>query len=129
MRTWKVSWGIAMGAITAGELVPLAFIDNPKDRVDYYFGASASAIGLIGFILQPTTLPDTKSGDLFSHTVNVLFNLGAGLPLGLYYHRWTSAFVSILGGTAIGEGVILSRPRVAPVVAPGGMGLSVSWTW
>ena len=45
-----------------------------------------------------------------SHVVNVLFNVGVGLILGLGYDRWQTAAINGAVGIAIGEATTLTTP-------------------
>ena len=132
---WKNSWGLTFAGITAAQLVPLTFINNESDRRGYYFGATASSVGLIGFLLQPlpvlndypkinetTSLEEQarfyqraknsqkQSRSVFMHTANALYNLGAGLPLGIIFDDWVTAGILMSSGIVIGELVIYTHP-------------------
>ncbi len=48
-RVWTWGWGLGYGALTAGQLAPLPFL-QPSDRIDFAIGAGSSAVGL-GFLL------------------------------------------------------------------------------
>jgi len=44
------------------------------------------------------------------HAANVALNTGVGLFLGLGYHHWGAGVLNIVGGSAIGEAIILTEP-------------------
>jgi hypothetical protein len=46
----------------------------------------------------------------YNHLLNVAFNAGIGLVLGLGYGHWVSALINFLTGVAIGEGTIFTSP-------------------
>ena len=46
----------------------------------------------------------------YNHLLNVAFNAGIGLVLGLGYGHWLSALLNFLAGVAIGEGTIFTSP-------------------
>ena len=45
-----------------------------------------------------------------NQSINVAFNMAAGLPLGIFYDRWVSAITSIGAGIVLGEAIILTQP-------------------
>ena len=45
-----------------------------------------------------------------AHVVNVLFNVGVGLILGLGYDRWQTAGLNGAVGIAVGEATVLTTP-------------------
>jgi hypothetical protein len=52
MSFWNWGWGIGIGAAGVGTLIAVPFV-NPDDRIDYYTGAGAAAIGVLPFVLSP----------------------------------------------------------------------------
>jgi hypothetical protein len=46
----------------------------------------------------------------YMHAVNVAFNLGLGLVIGLGFGHWLSALINFVVGAAIGEGTIFTQP-------------------
>ena len=44
------------------------------------------------------------------HAANVALNTGVGLFLGLGYHHWGAGVLNTVGGSAIGEAIILTQP-------------------
>jgi hypothetical protein len=44
------------------------------------------------------------------HPANVLLNTGVGLFLALGYHHWAAGAFNAIGGSAIGEAIILTQP-------------------
>ncbi|HVT07796.1 MAG TPA: hypothetical protein VHO67_10070 [Polyangia bacterium] len=52
MSFWNWGWGIGIGAAGIGTLIAVPFV-NPEDRIDYYTGAGAAAIGVLPFVLSP----------------------------------------------------------------------------
>ena len=68
-----------------------------------------------------------------AHAANVAFNLAAGLPLGIAFHRWTSAGVSIGSGILLGEIILWSQPsnlhKWMPSVSFSDSEVLTSWTF
>lgn len=52
MSLWNWGWGIGIGAAGVGTLIAVPFV-NPADRIDYYTGAGAAAIGVLPFVISP----------------------------------------------------------------------------
>jgi hypothetical protein len=51
-RLWTGAWGVALGAGTIANLVPLAWV--PADqRVDWYTGAATTAVGVVPLLIAP----------------------------------------------------------------------------
>ena len=44
------------------------------------------------------------------HAGNLVLNVGVGLFLGLGYHHWGAGVFNMVGGSAIGEAIILTQP-------------------
>jgi len=49
---WNWGWGIGIGAAGLGSLAAVPFVSK-EDRIDYYTGAGAAAIGVIPFLVSP----------------------------------------------------------------------------
>jgi hypothetical protein len=52
MSAWNWGWAIGIGGAGLGTLIAVPFV-NSADRIDYYTGAGAAAIGILPFILSP----------------------------------------------------------------------------
>ncbi|HXU61308.1 MAG TPA: hypothetical protein VN962_06365 [Polyangia bacterium] len=52
MKFWNWGWAIGIGGAGVGTLIAAPFA-NPEDRIDYYTGAVAAAIGVAPFIFSP----------------------------------------------------------------------------
>jgi hypothetical protein len=52
MSLWNWGWGIGIGAAGVGTLIAAPFA-APADRIDYYTGAGAAAIGVLPFFVAP----------------------------------------------------------------------------
>ena len=52
MHFWNWGWAIGIGGAGVGTLIAAPFA-NPEDRIDYYTGAVAAAIGVAPFIFSP----------------------------------------------------------------------------
>ncbi len=135
MRTWRYSWLGIHGAFTAGQLVLSRFVEEP-DRIGMYLGAGSSVVGALTIVLTPA-VPDGSGpateletrlelGALaervgtawWAHAANAAFNVARGAILGFVLGQWTSGLVTALGGTAIGELMILTQPTaLVPVDA------------
>jgi hypothetical protein len=127
VRTWRYSWLGIHGAFTAGQLVLSGFVDE-TERIGMYLGAGSSVVGALTVALTPA-VPDgsgpaselemrLRSGALaervgtawWAHVANAAFNVARGAILGLVFGQWTSGLVTAIGGTAIGELMILTQP-------------------
>ncbi|HVZ74263.1 MAG TPA: hypothetical protein VHJ20_17910 [Polyangia bacterium] len=51
-RQWTWGWGVALGAGTVGNLVPLTFVSRDA-RVDWYTGAVTTAVGIVPLLIAP----------------------------------------------------------------------------
>ena len=127
MRTWRWSWLGVHGAFTVGQLVLSRFVEEPE-RIGMYLGAGSSVVGALTVALTPA-VPDgsgpasdldarLKAGALaervgtawWAHAANAAFNVARGAILGIFFGQWTSGLITAVGGTAIGELMILTQP-------------------
>lgn len=141
-RSWLLGWGLGHGALLSGNLV-LAEVGDRSARPDRIVAASAAGVGLLATQLgrhgalrasrQLEALAGTSCAALaeaeaafvqlaeddrrttawYMHAVNVAFNVGMGLILGLGYDRWGPAALQMGVGSAVGEALILTRPTAA----------------
>jgi hypothetical protein len=54
---------------------------------------------------------EALANGVLAHVGDVLANVGLGLVLGLGYHRWQSAWISVLTGVAVGETNAFTQPH------------------
>jgi hypothetical protein len=52
-RIWAITWGMAYGSLTIGQLAFLSFAHETQDRANYVVGASASFIGVLAGVFLP----------------------------------------------------------------------------
>lgn len=141
--TWLLGWAIGHGALVAGSLalIPLddraARPDHIVGASAAGVGLLTTQLGRHGALRARRELAEAPratpcaelarmeetfvrlaDGDRmrtawYMHAVNVTFNVGMGLILGLGYDRWGPAAVQMAGGSAIGELLILTRPTAS----------------
>lgn len=59
-RVWRWCWTAGYGALTLGQALPAAFIDDRGARADLIAGAATSAVGLIGVLALPPEAPSSS---------------------------------------------------------------------
>ena len=62
-------------------------------------------------LLERGAAQEQSGAAWYLHAVNVAFNVGVGLILGLGYGHWASGAVNAALGVALGEGTLLTAPR------------------
>ncbi len=138
--TWLIGWAIGHGALVAGSLalIPLDDRSARPDHIvgasAAGVGLLTTQLGRHGALRARRELAEppraTPCAELarveetflglaegdrmrtawYMHAVNVTFNVGMGLILGLGYDRWGPAAVQMAAGSAVGEALILTRP-------------------
>jgi hypothetical protein len=140
VRVWKWGWGI--GAVAGGGLqlglAPL--VDDHDQRVDLLIGGGSTLALLVPVLFGPSVDERPASGAAddcparlsdaerrlaaaddderrargpLSHIVNIVFNVGVGLLLGLGFDQWPQGILSTAGGVAVGEVQIWTVPQGA----------------
>ncbi len=123
-RDWATKWSLGWASLAAVQLGASAFVTSQDKRKDLYVGAVGSAAGLLPtFIVRPRSLSyedlaartddscdslaateaaleSTAADERLRHgwlarAGGVLFSTGLGLFLGLNYHHWVPAGVTI----------------------------------
>jgi hypothetical protein len=115
----RIDWYVGAGTTIVG-LVPLliAPLDVVADarRLHVQVMADTSEDHVCRWLAaaEATLVRDAKNQSdgqrWWLHVGNVLLNTGVGLFLGLGYHHWGAGAWNALGGSAIGEAIILTQP-------------------
>jgi hypothetical protein len=112
--TGAVSAGV--GVATLLVVTPVVLDAAPALRAEVARAAPADLCPVLRLAesdLVRVAQDEERQGRWYVHLGNVLFNVGLGLFLGLGYHHWEAGAVNAAAGIAVGEALILTRPRAA----------------
>jgi hypothetical protein len=112
---WYVGAGTTIVGIVPLLIAPLDVVDDAR-RLHAQVVADASADSVCRLLAdaEQSLVRDAKNQSdgqrWWLHVGNVLLNTGVGLFLGLGYHHWGAGAWNAVGGSAIGEAIILTQP-------------------
>jgi hypothetical protein len=112
---WYVGAGTTIVGIVPLLIAPLDVVDD-AGRLHLRVAEESSADNVCRLLAdaEQSLVRDAKNQSdgqrWWLHVGNVLLNTGVGLFLGVGYHHWGAGAWNALGGSAIGEAIILTQP-------------------
>jgi hypothetical protein len=112
---WYVGAGTTIVGIVPLLIAPLDVVDDAR-RLHVQVIAETSVDNICRLLAnaESSLVHDAKNQAdgqrWWLHVGNVVLNTGVGLFLGLGYHHWGAGVWNAVGGSAIGEAIILTQP-------------------